>query len=72
MPPISPKFLVKALLNFIIKLNIQENQVVKNNEDHNSFVFSLNIHCQNNKNITFFSAKTCTFFTSEKLLLLGL
>jgi len=28
------KVLVKALLNLIIKLNIQENQVVKNSQDH--------------------------------------
>jgi len=33
------KALVKALLNFIIKFNIQENQVVKNSQDHVSFVF---------------------------------
>jgi len=44
------KVLVKALLNLIIKFNIQENQVVKNSQDHVSFVFSLKIHCQNNKN----------------------
>jgi len=33
------KVLVKALLNLIIKFNIQENQVVKNSEDHISSVF---------------------------------
>jgi len=43
------KVLVKALLN-IIKFNIQENQVVKNSQDHISSVFSLKIHRQNNKN----------------------
>jgi len=31
------KVLVKALLNLIIKFNIQENQVVKNTQDHISF-----------------------------------
>jgi len=41
---------VKALLNLIIKFNIQENQVVKNSQDHISSVFSLKIHRQNNKN----------------------
>jgi len=40
---------VKALLNFI-KFNIQENQVVKNSQDHISPVFSVKIHRQNNKN----------------------
>ena len=44
------KVLVKALLNLIIKFNIQENQVVKNSQDHISSVFSLKIHRQNNKN----------------------
>jgi len=44
------KVLLKALLNLIIKFNIQENQVVKNSEDHISSVFSLKIHRQNNKN----------------------
>jgi len=44
------KMLVKALLNLTIKFNIEENQVVKNSQDHVSFVFSLKIHCQNNKN----------------------
>jgi len=44
------KVLVKALLNLIIKLNIQENKVVKNSQDHISSVFSLKIHCQNNRN----------------------
>jgi len=44
------KVLVKALLNLIIKFNIQENQVVKNSQDHISSVFSLNIHRLNNKN----------------------
>jgi len=33
------KVLVKALLNLIIKFNIQENQVVKNSKDHISSVF---------------------------------
>jgi len=41
---------VKALLNSIIKFNIQENQVVKNSQDHISSVFSLKIHLQNSKN----------------------
>ena len=44
------KVLVKALLNLIIKFNIQENQVVKNSQDHIPSVFSLKIHRQNNKN----------------------
>jgi len=44
------KVLVKALLNFIIKFNIQEIQVVKNSQDHISTVFSLKIHRQNIKN----------------------
>ena len=44
------KVLVKAMLNLIIKFNIQENQVVKNSQDHISSVFSLKIHRQNNKN----------------------
>jgi len=44
------RVLAKALLNLIIKFNIQENQVVKNSQDHVSFVFSLKIHCQNKKN----------------------
>jgi len=44
------KVLVKALLNLIIKFNIQENQVVKNSQDHISSVFSLKIDRQNNKN----------------------
>jgi len=44
------KLLVKALLNLIIKFNIQENQVVKNSQDQISSVFSLKIHRQNNKN----------------------
>jgi len=43
------KILVKALLNSIIKFNIQENWVVKNSQDHISSVFSLKIHRQNNK-----------------------
>jgi len=42
--------LVKALLNLIIKFNIQEIQVVKNSQDHISSVFSLKIHRQNIKN----------------------
>jgi len=33
------KVLVQALLNFVIKFNIQENQVVKNSQDHISSVF---------------------------------
>jgi len=37
---------VKALLNLIIKFNIQENQVVKNSQYHISSVFSLKIHRQ--------------------------
>jgi len=44
------KVLVKALLNLIIKFNIQDNQVVKNSQDHISSVFSLKIHRQNIKN----------------------
>ena len=44
------KVLVEALLNLIIKFNIQEIQVVKNSEDHISSVFSLKIHRQNIKN----------------------
>jgi len=44
------KVLVKALLNLIINFNIQENQVVKNNEDHICSVFSLKIDRQNDKN----------------------
>jgi len=34
------KVLVKALLNLIMKFNIQEIQVVKNSQDHISSVFS--------------------------------
>jgi len=37
------KVLIKALLKLIIKFNIQENQVVKNSQDHISSVFSLKI-----------------------------
>jgi len=44
------KVLVIALLNLIIKFNIQENQVGKNSQDYISSVSSLKIHCQNNKN----------------------
>ena len=44
------KVLVKALLNLIIKFNIQEIQVVKNSQDHISSVFSLKIHRQNIQN----------------------
>jgi len=44
------KVLVKALLNLIIKFNIQEIQVVKNSQDHISSVFSLKNHHQNIKN----------------------
>jgi len=44
------KVLVKALLNLIIKLNIQEIQVVRNSQDHISSVFPLKIHRQNIKN----------------------
>jgi len=44
------KVLLKALLNLIIKFNIQEIQVVKNSQDHISSVFSLKIHRQNIKN----------------------
>ena len=43
------KVLVKALLNLIVKFNIQEIQVVKNNQGHISSVFSLKIHRQNIK-----------------------
>jgi len=44
------KVLVKALLNLIIKFNIQEIQVVKSSQGHISSVFSLKIHRQNIKN----------------------
>jgi len=44
------KVLLKALLNVIVILNIQENQVVKNSQEHISSIFSLKIHRQNNKN----------------------
>jgi len=44
------KVLVKALVNLIIKFNIQEIQIVKNSQDHISSVFSLKIHRQNIKN----------------------
>jgi len=44
------KVLVKALLNVIIKFNIQEIQVVKNSQGHISCAFSLKIHRQNIKN----------------------
>jgi len=44
------KVRVKALLNLIIKFNIQEIQVVKNSQDHIPSVFSLKIHRQNIKN----------------------
>ena len=44
------KVLVKALLKLIIKSNIQEIQVVKNSQDHISYVFTLKIHHQNIKN----------------------
>jgi len=43
------KVLIKALLNSIIKFNIQENWVVKNSQDHISCVYSLKIHRENNK-----------------------
>jgi len=41
---------VKALLNLVIKFNIQEIQVVKNSQVHISSVFSLKIYRQNIKN----------------------
>jgi len=44
------KVLVKALLNLMIKFNIQEIQVVKNSQGHISSVFSLKIYRQNIKN----------------------
>jgi len=44
------KLPVKALFNLIINFNIQENQAVKNSQDHISSVFSLKSHRQNNKN----------------------
>jgi len=44
------KVLVKALLNLIIKFNIQENKVVKNSQDHISAVFALKISRLNNIN----------------------
>jgi len=44
------KVLVKALLNLIIKFNIQEIQAVKNSQGNISSVFSLKIHGQNIKN----------------------
>jgi len=44
------KVLVKAMLNLIIKFDIQEIQVVRNSKDHISSVFSINIHRQNIKN----------------------
>jgi len=44
------KVLVKALLNLIIKFNIQEIQVVENSQGYISSVFSLTIHRQNIKN----------------------
>jgi len=44
------KVLVKALLNLIIKFNIQEFQVAKNSQGHISSVFSLKTHRQNIKN----------------------
>jgi len=44
------KLLVKALFNLIINFNIQENQAVKNSQDHISSAFSLKIHRQNKKN----------------------
>jgi len=44
------KVRVKALLNLIIKINNQENQVVKNCQDHIYSVFSSKSHCQNDKN----------------------
>jgi len=44
------KVLVKALLNLIIKFNIQENQLVKNNQEYIYSVISLKIHRQNIKN----------------------
>jgi len=43
------KVLVKALLNVIIKFNIQDIQVVKNSQGHISSVLSLKIHRQNIK-----------------------
>jgi len=44
------KVLLKALLNLIIKFNIQEIQVVKNSQNHISSVFALKIHSQNINN----------------------
>jgi len=44
------KVLVKALLNLILKFNIQEIQVVKNSQGHISSVFSLNVYHQKIKN----------------------
>jgi len=44
------KVRVKALLNLIIKFNIQEIQVAKTSQGHISSVFSLKIHRQNIKN----------------------
>jgi len=44
------KLLAKALFNLIINFNIQENQAVKNSQDHISSIFSLKIHRRNNKN----------------------
>jgi len=44
------KVLVKALLNLMIKFNIQENHVVKNSQHHIYSVFSLKIHLQNDTN----------------------
>jgi len=44
------KVLVKALLNLIVKFNIQEIQAVKKSQDHISSVSSLKIHRQNINN----------------------
>jgi len=44
------KVLVKALLNLIIKFNIQEIQAIKNSQDHIFSVFSLKIHRENIQN----------------------
>ena len=44
------KLLVRALFNLIINFNIQENQAVKNSQDHNSSVFSLKVIVKITKN----------------------
>ena len=59
------KVLVKALLNKIIKFNIEENQVGKNSQGHISSVFSLKIHLKLTK--TLFDRRICNHVSCSQL-----